>query len=215
MVDRRKAIRMDGKTEGMFLLADAFVGGAEGAIERSEARGQRDLVASTQLPVEGTPGHYLFARERPDLDAGWRATGIVFGEQTDPLFRHVELPAGWRLVPSDHAMWSELVDDRGRKRAGVFYKAAFYDRKASIQLELRFTVCRVYDREARDTVQFEVLDCGRSVHRTAQEAPAIPKRETGGHAAHRELETCLQAECEAWLDERFPRWREYDAHWDD
>jgi len=30
-----------------------------------------------------------------------------------------------------------------------------------------------------------------------------------------EQEARLQRECEAWLDERYPRWREFDAHWDD
>ena len=95
-------------------LADAM------HIEASEAHGQAELVNSQQLPVEN--------RDR-ELMESW---GIVFGDpcEGDPIFCQATLPAGWKKRPTDHSMWSELVDDTGTVRATIFYKAAFYDRSA-------------------------------------------------------------------------------------
>jgi hypothetical protein len=57
------------------------------------------------------------------------------GKSDDPLFCRVELPAGWRKVPTDHPLWTDLVDGGGKVRAKIVYKAAFYDRYARVSLE--------------------------------------------------------------------------------
>lgn len=87
-----------------------------------EAAGQRELVRSTKLPTEGS-GNPIFAE-----------MGFVFGavDPADPLFREATLPSGWQKVGSDHAMYSYIVDTRGIRRVSVFYKAAFYDRRADM-----------------------------------------------------------------------------------
>lgn len=98
------------------------MGGNPRAIEAQEAQGQRDLVANTQLPVDCTP----------DFKAKLEAAGVIFGAKTpgDPLFCMATLPKGWKKQATDHSMWSDLVDDKGKKVAAIFYKAAFYDRSA-------------------------------------------------------------------------------------
>lgn len=100
------------------------MGGNPKAIEAQEAQGQRDLVANSQLPVKCPPA----------LKAALEAAGVIFGAQTpgDKLFCSATLPKGWRKQGSDHDMWSYLLDDKGQKRASIFYKAAFYDRDAFI-----------------------------------------------------------------------------------
>jgi len=60
--------------------------------------------------------------------------GIVFGEKVDDLFTSVTLPEGWHKEATEHAMWSKLIDDQGRERASIFYKAAFYDRSAFMSI---------------------------------------------------------------------------------
>lgn len=98
----------------------------EGGIERQEARGQQELVNSEVLPTDG-----LFRNK-----AEFEALGFVIGEvvQGDPIFTNVKLPAGWKKQATDHSMWSKLVDETGKERASIFYKAAFYDRSAHINL---------------------------------------------------------------------------------
>lgn len=94
------------------------------AIERQEAAGQRELAKSSQLPTEG-------------LATGAEQHGIkVLSESKgDGLFSDVELPDGMRIVPTDHSMWSDLVTADGKKIAGIFYKAVYYDRNAFIRWE--------------------------------------------------------------------------------
>lgn len=98
-----------------------------------ESAGQAQLVNSTELPrrIMDSTGLKAFT----DL-------GFVFGVYTggpDGLFRKATLPEGWRKVGSDHTMWSYIVDQHGRRRVSIFYKAAFYDRDAFMRTESLFS----------------------------------------------------------------------------
>jgi hypothetical protein len=115
------------KDGGAYLiLADAVSGkSSDQIIGDMEAAGQRQLIASHLLPTD-----------THRTDAEFEALGFVFGDpvEGDPMFRHATLPGGWTKRGSDHDMWSLVVDERGRERASVFYKAAFYDRSAHMSL---------------------------------------------------------------------------------
>ncbi|GIH70285.1 hypothetical protein [Sphaerimonospora thailandensis] len=115
------------KTDPLLLLADAMgPGGPSASIERWEAQGQQELVNSETIPT------WIQGGSDDDLTA----LGFQLGEvvEDDPLFRRAVLPEGWARVPSDHSMWSHIVDPLGRRRVAMFYKAAPYDRKAHISL---------------------------------------------------------------------------------
>lgn len=104
-------------------------GGRPGMIEQQEQDGQRQLVNSDRLPVK--------INGRDVSDADFEALGFTFGDPDpgDPLFRPATLPPGWTRRGSDHAMWSHLLDQHGRQRVAIFYKAAWYDRDAFMSLE--------------------------------------------------------------------------------
>lgn len=101
-----------------------MIEGSTGYIEGMEAAGQRQLVDSCDLPTKGSD------------DPEFLRLGFTFGEphQDDPMFRPATLPEGWKKQGTDHAMHSKIVDTLGRERVGVFYKAAFYDRRADMRL---------------------------------------------------------------------------------
>lgn len=103
------------------------MGGNPSAIVQQEARGQKELVNSTQLPTKCSPA------SRATLEAA----GVVFGKpnERDPMFCDATLPAGWKKVATDHSMWTDIVDETGKKRGSIFYKAAFYDRSATLYAE--------------------------------------------------------------------------------
>lgn len=101
-----------------------------GGIEAQEAAGQQDFVVSETLPKE-----MLHGCTQEKLES----VGILFGDDVDDIFVNVVLPNGWQKRPTDHSMWSDLLDANGYVRASIFYKAAFYDRKAHIALTRRFT----------------------------------------------------------------------------
>ena len=103
-------------------------GGSSSRIEAMEAEGQRQLLESTDLPTKGSN------------DPEFLRLGFTFGEphQHDPMFRPATLPKGWTREGTDHAMHSKILDELGRERVSVFYKAAFYDRRADMHLNTVF-----------------------------------------------------------------------------
>lgn len=103
------------------------MGGNPGAIQAQEKRGQEQLVNSSQLPCDCSK------EDKAKLES----YGIVFGKplENDPLFCDATLPEGWKKEGTNHDMWSSIVDDKGKKCASIFYKAAFYDRKAALYAE--------------------------------------------------------------------------------
>lgn len=113
-------------------------GNTSNYIEGMERSGQQQLLKSDLLPANA--GRVWSGEGDGMLDiSGWDVLtqwGFQRGERVegDPLFVHTTLPEGWARKGSDHAMHSTIVDDRGVERVSVFYKAAFYDRRASMSV---------------------------------------------------------------------------------
>ncbi|SET51723.1 hypothetical protein [Nonomuraea wenchangensis] len=152
--------RNTSKTDPLLLLADAMgPGGPSASIERMEAQGQREIVNSTVLP----------SRLNYGTEDELTALGFKLGDKVagDPLFRHAELPTGWKREGSDHAMWSYLVDELGRRRVSVFYKAAFYDRDAFLNVNTVYGYIGECISEKRTPVLDEVWATRKAVHAAA------------------------------------------------
>jgi hypothetical protein len=176
-------------------LADFIAAATPGGIEAQEAGGQRDLTR-------------IFATLPKDMDrAPAEAFGFSFGEDADDIFVNVTAPAGWSLRPTDHSMWSDIVDDHGRKRGSVFYKAAFYDRNAHGTWSTRYRIECEYGRD-HDAVAFKALDAvtGATVFTApvlAGEGPSYERREEA------------RGQVSNWLAGHFPGWDDVTAYWVD
>jgi len=177
-------------------MENFLVASSPGGIERQEAAGQKALVESLTLPKDARPR------------AAFEAMGIAFLGEADDLFAYVELPEGWEKRATGHAMHSDLLDELGRLRASIFYKAAFYDRSAHMrpvayyrietEPEGGYTDNYLADKEksqigrvvgANDVVAFEV------------------KVDPGHHSPER-------AACVEWLEENRPDFQDTSAYWD-
>ena len=195
------------------LFETLITGNSGAAIRNQEARGQQDLVFSNELPRE-----CLFC-EREQFEQ----MGIVFGEPTDELFIEAKLPEGWRRVPLEHSMWSELIDDKGRTRARIFYKAAFYDRKAHIRIVPRF-VCKTepvcgyaadWDTIHESNIHAIVEDCGETVWTSESVAPAPGSGSTREEwRAFDERKERILNQARNWLRCHYPDWKDPLAYWD-
>ena len=118
-----------------------------GGIERQELEGQRELVSTevSRLPKE-INGYNL---QDEKMIKGYALLGIEVLDEHDDIFLNVRLPTGWKLQATDHSMYSDLLDNQGRKRGSIFYKAAFYDRRANFDFITRFrVVCEPEDAHA-------------------------------------------------------------------
>lgn len=104
-------------------LAGMMGGRSDGYIEGMEAVGVQQLKRSDVLPV----------KMKGASDEVLTALGFTLGPPVDgdPLFRHAILPYGWQRLVTDDSMWVKVVDQWRRVRLNLFYKASFYDRRAS------------------------------------------------------------------------------------
>jgi hypothetical protein len=202
-------------------LAEAMTAGTtDGLIEASESRGQREMVdgsnifGKTRLPAEGTSSQY---RSRENFD--WSRWGITIGSpvERDEIWVEAILPEGWKLVASDHAMWSHLHDDKGRERAAIFYKAAFYDRSCNIRPACRY---KAQTKSASNTDEWSlegpqiciIEDAGKEIHRIGpfDSKPEPDDRYARGWRASDMAETAG----EEYMKENYPDWSDPGAYWD-
>ena len=182
--------------------------GHSGLIENMEAEGQRELAGQVdQLPTEGLTKNRWGDK---GSDTPWEAMGIKIGEpvEGDEIWTSVTLPAGWSIKPTEHSMWSDLVDDKGRKRGAIFYKAAFYDRSAHIHSCRRFNYRADYDNkdESKRIVLIEDA-CTNGPIRIITEPVADPEKKW-------ESNDRADTKAKAWLEENYPDYLSPVAYWD-
>jgi hypothetical protein len=188
-------------------------------VEAQEKRGQSQLAESSQLPIEGMRGRYsrshTYTVEQMLIDNG----GKIIGESKgDALFYDVVLPKDWKIVPTDHSMWSHLRDEKNRTRAQIFYKAAFYDRSAHVDIN-----CRVYasytatDWKVRPNIFVGVIRTAADVvlwtgaeHKEMEQAERVERYRIGAQVDS-EIAT---HEAKTKLLEHFPDSGNPAAYWD-
>jgi len=110
--------------------------------------GQR--MESTRVTQDAQTGEkwYLPREMQGSTRAEFLTLGFVFPEETeddksDTVLAPVVAPRGWRLSRTD-GYWSDILDERGRKRGLFGYKGAFYDRWSQSYLLTRYKLSREY-----------------------------------------------------------------------
>ncbi len=179
------------------------IGSGGSGILAQEADGQRSFVGSETLPTD--MGQFRGINVKGILEtAGVKFFGPV---EDDKMFQYVELPQGWKKVPTDHSMWSKLVDYKGRERAAIFYKAAFYDRSAHMSLSCRFGVSFDYNLFDSEYIGVSsVTDGGKVIHTTKP----IPRGDKKSYDVSNEA----NALAVKWLNKKYPDWQNPGAYWD-
>lgn len=227
----------------MMTFMDAMLYAMEGknpskAIENQERRGQQSVVRNQRLPKKlndhSVPydvrwkglgddksweeRHEIFTKNNIEYTKQqYEKMGITVVEEYDDLFWNVTLPEGWKIEATDHSMWNNLFDNKGRKRANFFYKAAFYDRDAFINFDTRYHL-RVEHVADFDTTDYEewkksdyrgfVKDGEKIIHSTST-YPA-----TGKYKTDNKTEKVLWEYLENYMKENYPDWENINAYWD-
>lgn len=202
------------------------------AIYASEARGQKQFVASESLPTN--VNGYRPRDSKLCVDADLEEMGIELGEpfEDDEVFRPAKLPEGWTREGTDHSMWSNILDEQGHIRLNIFYKAAFYDRSAHVSPCFRFGITSGRDFRWRttpeDELDYDAKESGDSDVVVIDRATKVlielarfevPPEEaeygTEEWAVWNEAKNAAHDLANAWLDEHYPDWCSPAAHWND
>lgn len=171
-----------------------LVASTPGGIEAQEAAGQKELVSNfTRLPLQ--------MREK-EIEVAIKY-GFVLGEPIDEVFRAVTAPEGWSLRPTEHSMHSDILDADGAIRGGFFYKAAFYDRRASVTWVPRYTVEVRYNDDG-ETVSVFGFDAQNK--EAVTEVFTTPKRDY-------DARDVAYGQISEKLGELFPEWQDATAYW--
>lgn len=186
-------------------------------IELEEKIGQIQ-VCERQLLPKVTNDHFKSNDEIIDwVKQQYEKIGITIISEHDNLFWNVELPDGWKIKATDHTMWNELLDDKGRKRARFFYKASPYDRYAWIGFLTRFSlkvdhiadvVSSEYEEWVNSDYQGTVSDGDDIIFKTE----CVPVSED--YWKDNAIKDCLRIQLEDYMNEHYPDYKNINAYWD-
>jgi hypothetical protein len=187
----------------LILFEGLMKGSSDGLIEEQEKRGQSKVIDSEVLPKKF---NYCTKEQ-------FEKMGIVFGKDADDLFCYVDFPKGWKKERMDNPLWSKLVDEKGRKRALIFYKAAFYDRDAFLNISSRYSYSYFettdengdyVDQNVATHFSTYITDCGNPI-----KCIAVRKREYGSEES--DIHSNMARK---WLEKNFPDYENPLAYWD-
>ena len=227
--------------DNMITFMDVMLYAMEGenpskAIENQERRGQQSVVRNQRLPkklndhsvprevrwngvedsMEWEERNRIVTQNNMEYTKQqYEKMGITIVEEYDDLFWSVALPEGWKIEATDHSMWNNLFDNKGRKRANFFYKAAFYDRDAFINFDTRYhaTVDHVADASSDYEVwknsdyQGTVKD-GETVIFSTECGSA-----TGSYDGDDKVKDALQKKLDKYMEENYPDYKNIHAYW--
>lgn len=167
-----------------------------GGIEAQEAAEQKKMVENCQLPKRVSGAMW------GQLEEIWgiKVTGIV-----DDLFYKVALPEGWKLQATNHSMWSDLLDKDGCKRASIFYKGAFYDRRADMRVNPRYAMNYVYSKDEPTKLTIRVVDAKEG-------CKTLFTSETVLSSSYKETDR-IAKEASDWLSKNHPEFNNPLAYW--
>ena len=183
-------------------MLESLIAGADAVTKRVHAH----MKSKTELPIANADAKTNEALTR---------FGVVLGDvlpERGGLFRAVTLPAGWSVTSSDHYMYSNLRDEKGRNRALIGYKAA--DSWASIVLARRFDV--TYAKDDWNDDKSMVLPCvvdsdknelwrGAGIPPTDRSDPEWFNKPSASDLAIRFAEATIRLYA--------PDWRSVEAYW--
>lgn len=167
-----------------------------------EAVGTREMVTSDQLPAE---------MNQDEL----RRIGveIVGPSKGDKMFIDVKLPPGWKKVPCrEDSRTTHLIDDKGNRRAYMWYKAASCDRKAYGGVNVRYGIDHRTFNDWGIGVAWVVDKKDPSNPRPIFQTQDHVYPNKDGYKD--ETRAALYDECRAWLDANLPDWKDVAAYWD-
>jgi hypothetical protein len=205
---RKDSIGPSDEAQQLDILARGLVGGdPSDSVLAAEAAGAQSFVQSEVLPKDG-------------VQEGVKAGLVEITGDADDLFCNVKLPEGWeKKSEARDPRHIALYDANGCVRASIFYKAAFYDRKANMWWKHRFQISRIYPEDQNDPIRVAVVDSAGEFDpkdidgEIVQDFGTLPVGDD--YSAREKVEKKLMAQAKKWLKKNYPKYESIAAYWDE
>jgi hypothetical protein len=200
------------------------------AIIQQETQGVKNLATTHLLPFQTSA--FMPSKDKPLHSLEWivleswgvkpyrNSFGFVTHDANDALFTPCEMPDGWKQSVSDDDNRSlVLQDENGGHRAEIFYKAAFYDRYATLSINARYQASffpangswRGYKRE--DGYVAVVIDKAKGSKEIYRSKEVFKDPLEWPRIGPSGLDAAKNAAV-LWLDENRIGWKSYFSYWD-
>jgi hypothetical protein len=186
-----------------------------GFLGRGRKSCQNQMAYSNKFPIKMGEGQQVY-----------ESLGFRFGNTIDKLFIEAEFPEGWKIKPTDHYMWSELLDNKNRVRGMIFYKPDFWDQDAFVNLHPRYHAEVKKDYDWYNEHKHEYLDKAEPGYIDMKHTAIVRDYDgnilwTSGPTTPRELDQdwrdfddLLLRVARAELTKLHPNWKDPIAYWD-
>ncbi len=145
-----------------------------GAVDVINRMGQNDIKTSTQIPK---------GNNKELASIGIIVAGPV--SPNDNILVNATLPEGWTKKPTNHYMYTDILDEKGRNRASCMYKAASHDRDGRTTVLKRFSAGYTNDSwldpELSKTVVPSISDSNGNVVWRGNYMPDVSEWREGPH----------------------------------
>lgn len=152
----------------------AFLALGTDAVDVINSIGQNDIKMSEQIPK---------GDNKELASIGIIVTGPA--SQNDNILVNATLPKGWTKKSTNHYMYTDILDEKGRKRASCMYKAAFHDRDGRTTVLQRFSAGYTNDSwldpELSKTVVPSISDSNGNVVWRGNYIPDVSEWREGPH----------------------------------
>ena len=168
-------------------------------------------------------------QECPSAIPYYEAMGIKCME-ADKFLVEAVLPEGWCMESDGGGYWVSVLDTKKKPRFCFFLKMSPWDKDAFTRQKSRYSCRRSWDRSAEyepdEFVQFKVYDGDDVIYECQPEviknnSVAFPYESEEARLKRLEMydraktaEKKQKAECEAYLNSRFPDWKVCLAYWE-
>lgn len=143
--------------------------------------------------------------------------GIKVIEEYNNLLYSVELPEGWKTTVGTSGYWTDVFDEKGRKRMSFFEKLCFWDSDAFTNFNHRYSFIVLPFDEWEGNASYEermfkpwtlyITDGGEKKEKLHEITPTTKKEYFAIGDVIKEIAT-------KWLNEHYPDWENIEAYWD-
>lgn len=128
------------------------------------------------------------------------------------FFTFLQMPKGWKKVITKHSnQWCYLIDDQRRDRGAIFYKVVAVSNTGGIKV-LTFInwMQRLIVRTStfKGKISSTVFDSANVIYKSQEYDEPKERKEKS------EIEIKCFTECELWLNDNYPEWKNVSAYWD-